>query len=125
MWSLDTISRLSREAAREARKAGKEPLVMWEPEDVDALGNGQSIPMLGDLNPKEWRRLKTTFFVDISGFGGEGDPALTMKQFLAQLKAYVAKHPGHGFGMVEHAAFQGYVGVFKRRVKRAKKCVAS
>jgi len=58
--------------------------------------------------PKAWE-LIDTLFVDSSGFGGPGEPALTIEEFHSKIKA------GFGYAIVEAGQFQVYVGVFRRK----------
>ena len=48
------------------------------------------------------------FFVDKSGFGTRGEPALTLQEFGALAR------PGFGYGVVEDGQFQCHVGVFEK-----------
>lgn len=117
MMSLETIRELSESAARRARRARKEP---WEatPEALEKARNGDisavKIPFLGNYSPMGWHRERDkdgdaiSFFVDITGLGHPGEPALTMAQFIAKMK------PGFGYALIEQGQFQGYVGVFAR-----------
>lgn len=52
---------------------------------------------------------KGAFFVDKSGWGRPGEPALTIGEFVDMIR------PGYGYAVVEEGEFQVHVGVFKRR----------
>lgn len=65
-------------------------------------------PSIGDCSPEGYE-LVDTLFVDNSGFGREGEPALTANQFLAEVKS------GLGYAITGEGQFQVYVGVFKKK----------
>ena len=67
------------------------------------------IPFVGDEPIKGWREVDS-LFVDSSGFGQRGEAALTVGQFIEQIKI------GFGYGVIEARQFQVYVGVFERRL---------
>ena len=104
---------------------------------ADRMPSG-GIPYIGDRGPKGWRRVNLetwfpgprsdyngesldhpgvyleaqgfgAFFVDKSGFGQRGEPALTLQEFATLIR------PGFGYGVVEDGQFQCHVGVFERR----------
>src|SRR3990167_3833882 len=137
MMDLQTLEHVNRQAARRSAAAGRQPLIL-EQRDLDALASGADriipavgLPYVGNREPKGWRRVKLeslfpgerrkhrgvypeafgygAFFVDKSGFGQPGEPALTIKEF-----AKLAR-PGFGYAVVEDGAFQCHVGVFERR----------
>ena len=66
-----------------------------------------SIPDIGENRPKGWE-LEEELFVDNSGWGREGEPALTLDQFTRKIKA------GYGYATIGHGQFQVWVGVFKK-----------
>lgn len=65
------------------------------------------IPFVGDKPIKGWREIDS-LFVDSSGCGQRGEPALTIGQFVEQIKA------GFGYGVTDAGQFQVHVGVFER-----------
>lgn len=76
-----------------------------------AKSDGQDmtgIPFIGDQRHKQWE-LIDELFVDSSGFGQSGEPALTIDAFRAKIKA------GLGYAVIDAGQFQVYVGVFKRK----------
>jgi hypothetical protein len=52
--------------------------------------------------------LTETFFVDNSGFGDRGEPALVFADFLSKVKA------GYYYGIREAGQFQVYIGEYKK-----------
>lgn len=127
MMSIATIERFQAEAALRAANAKLEPWIVW-PEDVGNLERLSRIPNIGTYLPDGWRRVdsvdeigphrsqyatgkpdgKRGYFVDKSGFGGPGDPALTVQEMADLLK------PGYGYAIVEEGQFQITIGVFKK-----------
>jgi hypothetical protein len=99
MMSLALIKELSREQAARAAAEDLEPLVIWDTKDI------RCIPNLGDYRPEGWE-LVETYFVDASGFGAPGEPALTLDEFLAKIV------PGRAYALIEEGQFQVYVGEF-------------
>jgi hypothetical protein len=116
MMDHNAIRYLNRKVAVQAARAHREPVIA-EKEDIAALiahgsASGFSIPNIGYHKPKGWREVGR-YFVDKSGWGTEGEPALTQPQFFQKMKA------GRGYAMVEEGEFQCYVAEFVR-VKDAK-----
>lgn len=112
MMSLGTIRDMQREAAMRAAQEGMKPFVTW-PEDIAAFkqAGGFPFPFIGDYVPDGWT-LEDTYFVDSSGFGTEGEAALTFDAFIRILEEYI----GHGWAITEAGQFQVYVGRYTKRV---------
>lgn len=125
MMGLETIKRMSREAAQRAASEGLKPLII-EAEDLDGdvIEMIRGIPDLGTHLPDGWKRVKLerehgvymgdnqgfgAFFVDASGFGRPGEPALTLREFIERLK------PGLAYAIVEAGQFQVKIGVFEKK----------
>lgn len=116
MWSLETLDYLNRQAARKARRGMKEPQVVTL-EEIDTFPPFP-FPNLGPYVPAGWEPVDdATWFVDSSGWGRNDEPALSVEQFKAELRQYVAENPDHGFAIVEYGQFQCYVGAFKPAVE--------
>ena len=132
MMSPEVIRSLSAEAARKAARDRKIPL-MVQPDDllVDDTALVKFVsrcPFLGDYQPKGYERVSAktleqlgpkarlyeTLFVDMTGWGSEGEPALTLREFA---KAIRALGPGYGYALYEHGQFQANIDVY-REVKR-------
>jgi hypothetical protein len=54
-----------------------------------------------------------TWFVDSSGFGAPGEPALTVEEFIDRLR------PGSAYAIVGVGQFQVYVAEFEKNKRRA------
>jgi hypothetical protein len=114
MMDLQSIEAESRRAAAQACRDHKVPFIVW-PGDLDTwkadLASGKCprfpFPFLGTYVPKGWK-LTTDYFVDSSGFGEAGEPALTIRQFLGRIKT------GHGYAITEVGQFQVYIGEFEK-----------
>jgi hypothetical protein len=63
------------------------------------------MPFLGDYVPEGWQMVDD-YFVDSSGFGREGELALTLGQF----DQIVQEHVGSGWAIVEAGEFQVVIG---------------
>lgn len=111
MMSIETIVALNAEVGAEARELDLEPYV-FSAFDLKNLADGdlyplRRIPNLGDWTPDGWTEVER-YFVDKSGFGRDGEPALTAQKFAKRIK------PGLGFGIVEEGQFQIYIAAFAR-----------
>ena len=102
MYDLATIQAMSEEAALTAEEEGQEPAVYNG--DFEAIC---PIPNLGTYIPEGWDKVNE-YFVDSSGFGTEGEPALTIEQFKSKLIK------GRGYAVIEAGQFQVYVGEFEQ-----------
>ena len=104
MYSAETIRSMQREAAAEAAEQGKRPVII-DQHDLDDDRIPQ-IPFIGDYVPEGWAKLDKDYFVDSSGFTSPGEPAMSMRAFLAALT------PGHGYAVTEAGQFQVHVGEY-------------
>ena len=105
MLSLKQIRLESQRAARNAARNHREPYI-YEAEDQDTFPPFP-FPDIGSYRPKGWK-LIDEFFVDSSGFGNEGERAMTVEKFLKVLK------PGRGYAIIEKGEFQLFVGEFEQ-----------
>ena len=103
MHTLSRVIQQSVEAAGRAAKRNREPLMAFVSRSIAC----EDIPNLGDYRPKGWILLES-LFVDKSGWGGESEPALTVEQFIAKLKA------GLGYAIIGEGPFQIYIGEFEK-----------
>lgn len=91
-----------------------EPFVYDDPADDEPM-DISGIPLTTDLLlSDEWEETDEPWFVDSSGFGREGEPALTMEAFQQELREYVRENPEHGFGISSVGQFQLYVSAYRR-----------
>ncbi len=111
MMSLQTIQKLQQDAHEDAAREGKMPYIV-EQEDIDAWREGRSLPVpfpfIGDYDPPGFTAEGEALFVDTSGFGEPGEPALTHEQMFDKLV------PGTGYALVEVGQFQAYIQPFRR-----------
>lgn len=107
MKSLEQIRKESAEAAQRAAEERREPLIAFEDGDDAVFG----APFLGDYVPEGWTLVRK-YFVDGSGFGAPGEPALTAKEFLRKVKG------GRGYAILEAGQFQVFVGEYTREEER-------
>lgn len=106
MLSLSQIRAMARRAAARAAQEGRYPFLV-EAEDIADYreGAGFPFPFLGTHVPHGWKKVRA-YFVDSSGFGAPGEPALTASQFIERLVV------GRGYAITEAGQFQVYVGEF-------------
>ena len=108
MMSPAAIRNISRQAAARAARNHQTPFMM-EQEDLDETERVlRHIPFLGNYLPKGFEKVDE-YFVDSSGFGEEGEPALTFRQFCAKVQQ---NGSGYGYAITEAGQFQVYVGVY-------------
>ena len=109
MMSIEYIQAIADEATTEAKTAGTEPLVLDANSDEEMV---RSIPNLGNYVAPGWE-LVDDLFVDSSGFGAPGEPALTFSQFLDKVRQ-LSSEEETGFGIRQAGQFQVYIGVYRR-----------
>lgn len=135
MLSYDQIRDFQAAAAAAAAKTKMQPYLA-EADDVGNVDRIRYIPSIGDYLPSGWRRVEPSeigpnrsrpvagtvghnsgvpgdrevskYFVDSSGFGSPGEPALTVQEFADLIR------PGYGYAIVEEGQFQVGIGVFKK-----------
>ncbi len=113
MRCIEQIQQAARDAALDAFAQNQEPV---------CLGSGQfhppfPIPYIGTLVEQfdlPFREVET-FFVDSSGWGEEGEAALTIREFANRASDLVATHSRALFwGVTQAGQFQVYVTAFER-----------
>jgi len=113
MWSSQTIQDIADEAANEAREQGLTPQPV-EQAIAEYKSRGRiSAPFLGDYTPEGWERKELTFFVDASGFGDEGELALTVKAFVRKLEGLAKSRDHYAIAIREQGQFQVVIGVYR------------
>lgn len=102
MMDLATIASESRKAAGRAARAKKQPFIV-EQDDLPWRHKSFPFPFIGNYTPRGWKKTENLYFVDSSGFGEPGEPALTVSQFAAKLRS------GFGYAIIEVGQFQVYI----------------
>ncbi len=98
-----------------------QPFTYRSAEDVDC--ENLPFPIITDkLLAEGWEEAET-WFVDSSGFGREGEPALTQGAFVERLRAYIRLQPEHGFGISSVGQFQVYVSAYRRTTPDTAPCL--
>ena len=87
-------------------------------EDIDrALAGDTSrlrIPFVGTRNSRGYKATNNCYFVDSSGWGRAGEPALTFNQFLRVLR------PGFAYAITRAGQFQVYVQEYEKKCRLAR-----
>jgi hypothetical protein len=109
MMSLEQIRSASDTMTRRAARNGIVPKVFTEENTTDEI---RGIPALGHRVPRGWK-LVNTYFVDSSGFGSPGEPAMTRDEFVSLVEGA----PGFGWAIIEAGQFQVYVGQYEKKGK--------
>lgn len=107
MYSLQQIISMNNNATQKAKKEKVNLYIATCNRDI----NIKSCPVIGDYIPKKWK-LINSYFVDSSGFGREGEGALTFNQLLEKVKK------GNGYGIGETGQFQLYIHEFEKIEKK-------
>ena len=120
MYDLATIKSMNQEVAREARRKRNRPYVPIVAEEVLEFPPFP-FPSVGDYNAPGWERTATNWFVDISGWGQVGEPALTIGEFRQELYDHAKANPTHGYAITETGQFQAYITAFQPKLKPERK----
>lgn len=115
--SIETIHALANKAARESARKGEVPYMVW-PQDVEhwkaQIQAGKlpplPFPFIGSRHPRGYRKVEE-YFVDSSGFGAPGEPALTIPQFVDRIKA------DRAYAITEAGQFQVYITEYRKTSK--------
>ena len=86
-------------------------------DDLDDVREQEGFPfpvVTNILLSEDWEPTDQTWFVDSSGFGQSGEPALNIETFRKMLYAYLLEHPDHGLGLSGVGDFQVYVTAYQR-----------
>ncbi len=118
MYSLDVIKQLNKEAAEKAILEEIEPTLIAREDEVDEMPPFP-FPMIGDKKV-ELSRIET-LFCDSSGFGQDGEPALSINQLKRKLKEMIRNHGPIRVAVIESGQFQIYLDVWKAEVNEDKK----
>ena len=115
MWGLETIIAMNNRRAEEIEMSGgKEPYHLTS---VDELDNFPPYPFpnvgsYADNYDEEYERVDS-LFVDSTGWGSEGEPALTQSQFKARLKELLEEYSDGIYLAIESTGqFQVHIGVW-------------
>ena len=103
LMSLEYIKAVNNKKTRQAKKLGLLPYIAKSNGDIEV----RKSPFLANYLPEGYK-IVNTFFVDYSGFGQEGEGALTLKQFLLVVKK------GYGYAIAEAGQFQVYINEYKK-----------
>ena len=103
MMGLEQIVAENAKATRKAKGKGLQPYIAT----VDGDERVRHCPNLGNYVPKGGK-VSNTYFVDNSGMGSEGEPALTFKQFLRKVEQF------RGYAISEVGQFQVHINEYKR-----------
>jgi len=86
----------------------KQPTLIKSQAQIDAYPPFPFPNLSGKPTPEGWKEVGKPLFVDSSGCGRPGEPALTQDQFKASLEV------GKAYAVVDVGQFQLQVGVFER-----------
>ncbi len=104
--SAEQIRSIASKYARKAKRLGTKPLVIRSRDNFIALrGGAKKIPFLGDYVPEGFY-LEDELFVDSSGSGRVGEPAMTWERFLDKVEI------GKAYAITQAGEFQAYIGVY-------------
>jgi len=107
MYGVEVIKHMNRKRGKIARVSQLQPTV---PQNIAEKSLLYSMRNFGSYRPSGWRLVKT-HFVDNSGFGQVGEPALTYPEFIKKAKV------GRGYAIISTGQFQVKIGEFVRILK--------
>lgn len=123
MMSLETIRAMSDERAEIAARERMVPYLIYSRDELDTFPGGDNyvdrnfpFPNIGSHEPDGYDKI-TELFVDSSGFGEPGEPALTASQFINELKDLYDEHGAIACAITMVGQFQVYITVYKRSYK--------
>lgn len=112
MWDLDTLREINERATRRAK--GSDPYLLSA---ADEIYNWPPVPFphigyrCGEID-KDHERLATVF-VDNSGFGTEGERALTLDGFKSRVRSLLRDHGSLLCAIEEAGQFQVHVAIWE------------
>lgn len=137
MMDIETIVAMNKEAGNKAKWHGEKPTTFDEVEILQ-IKEGDFRPLkhinnLGNYVPKGWKRFdvnqikdflklpydwkflkKGGLFVDSSGMGSDGEPALSLRQFVETVSKILEFNKDFGFAIYSEGQFQISVGVYEK-----------
>lgn len=116
MKTLEQIENESRAARIVASARNLQPYVFFNSEEVDGCPPFP-FPYIGDYEPWGWTRITDeTLFADMTGFGYDDEPALSVPQLKRAIQMLLEKYQGQtiGFAITEVGEYQCYVDVFRK-----------
>ena len=100
------------------------PFGLWFPEPGDEIATPYPVPNLSDEdfapNLPGYRRVDT-LFVDHSGWGTSGEPAMTKDEFAAYVREQLAAGKRYGYGITDVGQFQLHLGVYEPLPKKRRR----
>jgi hypothetical protein len=103
---------MNAEEGEKARELGKQPYVLGDPKELDGMPPFP-FPMMGDaVDDVELEHLET-LFCDSSGFGQDGERALSINQLVSKLEELFEEHGPLALAISEAGQFQLYLEVWK------------
>ena len=112
MWDPSVIRKMNDDYAKKARKEEKGPYILESLDDLDDMPPFP-FPMLGDAADDVDLDKLDTLFCDLSGWGADYEPALTVKQLKARLREMFEEHGTLALAISEHGQFQLQLEVWK------------
>jgi len=103
MYSLETMKSIQDEHTVKAKKQKLTPYIAQCDEDEGVF----KMPFMGYYLPKGFEVTGNLYFVDNSGFGRDGEGALTASQFLSKVKK------GFAYGIYEAGQSQVYIQEYR------------
>jgi len=117
-WNYEYIRQLATEAAEIARERGLRPSLATEVVKTYRHSHRFNIPFLGDYVPDGWKRLEKIepIFVDTTGRGQPGDPAITAFEFfrLVETSLKGKSISRIGYGVIEQGQTQALIATYKK-----------
>ena len=118
-WNYDYIRQLVAEASILAKEQGLRPSLATEVVKTYAHSHRLNIPFLGDYVPEGWVRvdyLIEPVFVDITGRGLPGDPAITAFEFYRRAQQHTKSESSVvlAYGVIEQGQTQALIATYRK-----------
>jgi len=123
-WNYKYIRQLVAEASELAKEQGLRPSLATEVVKTYAHSHRLNIPFLGDYLPEGWIRMYDfePIFVDITGRGQPGDPAITAFEFYRRAQQHTKSESSVvlAYGVIEQGQTQALVAAYRKETNGTK-----
>lgn len=115
-WNYKYIRLLADEATERAKVSNLRPATLTEVVQNFKTSRRFNIPFLGDHIPDGWERLEQEIFVDTTGCGKPGDPAITQFDFFMRTADLLkdANTDAYGYAVIEQGQTQALIATYRR-----------
>jgi len=115
-WNYKYIRLLADEATERAKISNLRPATLTEIVRNFKAHRRFNIPFVGDHIPDGWEQLEEAIFVDTTGCGKPGDPAITQFEFFIRATELLkeADTNDYGYAVIEVGQVQALVVAYRK-----------